>query len=151
MLSIGLFLGLLCIAGAYAYFRLAGSKPKWRAAENCLVAAKMYSDLVEEDKVRINGIVLRRLRQLGISSDKGELVRMVNENEVARALLYSKVFSETGVLPSVFIDRWGWFADFEPFKMLSKNDREYKFTVAKYEKATGLKANLSVGPFISVD
>jgi hypothetical protein len=149
MLSVGLFLGLLCIAGVYAYLRLAGSKPKWRAAENCIVAAKMYSDLVEEDKVRINGIVLRRLRQMGISGDKGELVRMINENEIARALLYSKVFSETGVLPSVFIVRWGWSADFQPFKTLTKNDREYKFTVAKYEKATGLSANLSVGPFVA--
>lgn len=151
MLGVGLFLLFVCIAGGYAYFRVAGSKDKWRAAENCLVAAKMFGELIDGDKLRINALVVRRVRQMGLSSDKNEIARMLNENNIARGLLYARVFSESGMLPNAFIDRWGWMKEFKPFKTLSETDREYKFTVSKFEKATGQKASLNMGTFVVPD
>lgn len=148
MIGVGLFFVFICIAGAYAYFRLVGSKEKWRAAENCLVAMKMFGELVEEDKLRINGMVARRVRQLGLANDKAEIAKLLNENPIARGILYSRVFSETGVLPNACIVRWGWMKEPKPFNVLSESDREFKFTAAKFEKSTGQKANLNVGPFV---
>lgn len=151
MVGLGLFFVFCCIAGAYAYFRVVGSKDKWAAAENCVVATKMFSELVEDDKLRINGMVIRRVRQMGISSDKNEIIKMLNENKAARGLLYARVFSESGMLPNSYMDRWSWTKEFKPFNSLTENDREYKFTVSKYEKATGQKVTMDVGSFVTPD
>lgn len=144
-----LFLLFLLAAGGYAFVYLRGSKTKWQAAENCLIAAKMYSELVEEDKIKINQMVIRKSPSYGLSQDRESLVRLLNEHPFTRAHCYARVFSETGILPNVHLKRWHWLDVTDPLKLLSTKDREYKFTVDKLSKEVGQTLSMEMGSFVS--